>query len=92
MLRHGPLLLALDERTSALDAATEHALFERYAAAAHEAGRGRGVIGGRPATGRAAVAGLGLMPDAWFGRAGYSLPAPAPEVTFDLTLLTSSSW
>jgi ATP-binding cassette subfamily B protein len=34
MLRRQPLLLVLDEPTAALDAATEHALFERYAASA----------------------------------------------------------
>lgn len=34
MLRQQPLLLVLDEPTAALDAATEHALFERYAASA----------------------------------------------------------
>jgi ATP-binding cassette, subfamily B, bacterial len=34
-MREGPLLLVLDEPTAALDAETEHALFERYAAAAH---------------------------------------------------------
>ena len=33
-MREQPLLLALDEPTAALDAETEHALFERYAAAA----------------------------------------------------------
>jgi ATP-binding cassette subfamily B protein len=33
-LRESPLLLVLDEPTAALDAETEHALFERYAAAA----------------------------------------------------------
>ena len=32
-MRNGPLLLILDEPTAALDAETEHALFERYAAA-----------------------------------------------------------
>jgi len=37
-MRDQPLLLVLDEPTAALDAETEHALFERYAAAA----RGRG--------------------------------------------------
>jgi ATP-binding cassette subfamily B protein len=37
-MREEPLLLVLDEPTAALDAETEHALFERYAAAA----RGRG--------------------------------------------------
>lgn len=34
-MRDHPLLLVLDEPTAALDAETEHALFERYAAAAH---------------------------------------------------------
>jgi ATP-binding cassette subfamily B protein len=33
-MRDNPLLLVLDEPTAALDAETEHALFERYAAAA----------------------------------------------------------
>jgi ATP-binding cassette subfamily B protein len=42
-MREGPLLLVLDEPTAALDAETEHALFERYAAAAR---------GGRPGAGR----------------------------------------
>jgi ATP-binding cassette, subfamily B, bacterial len=35
-MRNDPLLLMLDEPTAALDAETEHALFEHYAAAAHE--------------------------------------------------------
>jgi ATP-binding cassette subfamily B protein len=39
-MREAPLLLVLDEPTAALDAETEHALFERYAAAAR-ADRGR---------------------------------------------------
>ncbi len=39
-MREEPLLLVLDEPTAALDAETEHALFERYAAAA----RGNGVM------------------------------------------------
>jgi ATP-binding cassette, subfamily B, bacterial len=34
-MRDEPLLLILDEPTAALDAETEHALFERYAAASH---------------------------------------------------------
>jgi len=34
-MRDHPLLLVLDEPTAALDAETEHALFERYAAAAN---------------------------------------------------------
>jgi ATP-binding cassette subfamily B protein len=41
-MRDQPLLLVLDEPTAALDAETEHALFERYAAAAkgnRDAGR-----------------------------------------------------
>jgi ATP-binding cassette subfamily B protein len=41
-MRDEPLLLVLDEPTAALDAETEHALFERYAAAlAGQAGNGR---------------------------------------------------
>ncbi len=36
-MRDEPLLLMLDEPTAALDAETEHALFERYAARAEEA-------------------------------------------------------
>ncbi len=39
-MRDTPLLLMLDEPTAALDAETEHALFERYAAAAHGQGQG----------------------------------------------------
>ena len=35
-MRDGPLVLVLDEPTAALDAETEHALFERYAAAVRE--------------------------------------------------------
>ena len=41
-MRNEPLLLVLDEPTAALDAETEHALFERYAAAV----RGHGSHGG----------------------------------------------
>jgi ATP-binding cassette, subfamily B, bacterial len=37
-MRETPLLLVLDEPTAALDAETEHALFERYAAAARDDG------------------------------------------------------
>jgi len=40
-MRDAPLLLVLDEPTAALDAETEHALFERYAAALHAAVNGR---------------------------------------------------
>ena len=36
-MRDAPLVLVLDEPTAALDAETEHALFERYAAAARSA-------------------------------------------------------
>jgi ATP-binding cassette subfamily B protein len=39
-MRDQPLLLILDEPTAALDAETEHALFERYAAAARDTGKG----------------------------------------------------
>jgi ATP-binding cassette subfamily B protein len=38
-MRDQPLLLVLDEPTAALDAETEHALFEHYAAASHDAGQ-----------------------------------------------------
>ena len=38
-MRERPLLLVLDEPTAALDAETEHALFERYAAAAPGGGQ-----------------------------------------------------
>lgn len=41
-MRDGPLLLVLDEPTAALDAETEHALFERFAAAARRDGNGNG--------------------------------------------------
>ena len=39
-MRERPLLLVLDEPTAALDAETEHALFERFAAAAHGGSNG----------------------------------------------------
>ena len=39
-MRDRPLLLVLDEPTAALDAETEHALFERYAAAVNGGSRG----------------------------------------------------
>jgi ATP-binding cassette, subfamily B, bacterial len=41
-MRDEPLLLVLDEPTAALDAETEHALFERYAAASRGASADRG--------------------------------------------------
>src|SRR5689334_10303758 len=37
-MRDKPMLLVLDEPTAALDAETEHVLFEHYAAAARDAG------------------------------------------------------
>lgn len=40
-MRDEPLLLVLDEPTAALDAETEHALFERFATAARDDGRDR---------------------------------------------------
>jgi ATP-binding cassette subfamily B protein len=46
-MRDQPLLLVLDEPTAALDAETEHALFERYAAAARGAGDGADSAAGR---------------------------------------------
>jgi ATP-binding cassette subfamily B protein len=39
-MRDQPLLLILDEPTAALDAETEHALFERYSAAARGTANG----------------------------------------------------
>ena len=42
-MRDEPLLTVLDEPTAALDAETEHQLFERYAATAHQA-RGCGGV------------------------------------------------
>ena len=41
-MRDDPLVLVLDEPTAALDAETEHALFERYAAATRDGGAGAG--------------------------------------------------
>jgi ATP-binding cassette subfamily B protein len=46
-MRDRPLLLMLDEPTAALDAETEHALFERYAAAMHGGNGEHGAAGGR---------------------------------------------
>jgi ATP-binding cassette, subfamily B, bacterial len=43
-MRDEPLLLVLDEPTAALDAETEHALFERYAAAARAGDNANGRI------------------------------------------------
>ena len=44
MMREQPLLLVLDEPTASLDAQTEHALFERFAAAARDTATTTGAI------------------------------------------------
>ncbi len=44
LMDEAPLLLILDEPTSGLDATAEHALFERYARAAAEAGASTGAV------------------------------------------------
>jgi ATP-binding cassette subfamily B protein len=45
-MREQPLVLVLDEPTAALDAETEHALFERFAAAARETASAAGRAAG----------------------------------------------
>jgi ATP-binding cassette subfamily B protein len=44
MMRIGPLLLLLDEPTAALDADTEHLLFERWTTAAHHLRQATGAV------------------------------------------------
>ncbi|MCW2538322.1 MAG: Xenobiotic-transporting ATPase [Frankiales bacterium] len=44
MRREQPLLIVLDEPTASLDARSEHALFDRYAAAARQAGQDAGAV------------------------------------------------
>ena len=44
LMRAEPLLIVLDEPTAALDAPTEHALFDRYVNAARELGAAHGTI------------------------------------------------
>lgn len=60
-MRERPLLLVLDEPTAALDAETEHALFERFAAAARSAPAGTHAA---PGDGHAAGTGSGRVPGA----------------------------
>src|ERR1700678_3105044 len=53
-MRDRPLLLVLDEPSAALDAETEHALFERYAAAVR-GGQGAGENEGENDSGRITI-------------------------------------
>ena len=65
-MRDAPLLLVLDEPTAALDAETEHALFERYAAAA----RGGVAANARSAARAGTGAKAGAPPASGDGRHG----------------------
>lgn len=59
-MRDEPLVLVLDEPTTALDAESEHALFERYASGARETGaNGRVTL---PVSHRFSTRGLPLIP------------------------------
>ena len=85
-MREAPLLLVLDEPTAALDAETEHALFERYAAAAR-GGRwhdewARPATAASPSWFRTGSARCGWPTSSWCSTArAWSKPA-----------LTTSSW
>jgi ATP-binding cassette subfamily B protein len=61
-MRDRPLVLILDEPTAALDAESEHALFERYAAAARGNRNGGSAADGSPAA-RGAPTVHGTLPD-----------------------------
>ena len=63
-MRNDPLLLILDEPTAALDAETEHALFERYSAAA-QGGRLKGDNSIAPRAGSHCWSHIGSAPSEW---------------------------
>ena len=63
-MRERPLVLVLDEPTAALDAETEHALFERYAAAAPRS-QGRRPRASRPTAASPFWSRTGSAPCAW---------------------------
>jgi ATP-binding cassette subfamily B protein len=54
-MRDRPLILVLDEPTAALDSETEHALFERYAAAARNRSHAAATVHGTPSDGRITI-------------------------------------
>jgi ATP-binding cassette subfamily B protein len=80
-MRDAPLLLVLDEPTAALDAETEHALFERFAAAAR-AGRAASAAS-------AAVAGAAASDTAGAGAAPTGDADGGDGATGRITLLVS---